>query len=124
MQFATLTQLAFTAALVGAIPTEMDGQSPASKLVSRVSGTWEAHAKYYALGGATGNEVYLQGTWTNPVAAVGQVSGTCTAKIGGITTDSDPIFEGCEFLELGGILKPVIAAISLNEEHVVNRKRP
>ncbi|KAH8698150.1 hypothetical protein GQ44DRAFT_832274 [Phaeosphaeriaceae sp. PMI808] len=50
--------------------------------------TWEAHAKYYALGGGTGNEIYIQGTWSNPAKTVGHDSGPCSARIGGLSNNA------------------------------------
>ncbi|KAL6703484.1 hypothetical protein ACN47E_009582 [Coniothyrium glycines] len=67
------------AAVASATPVEAEGMS----LEPRAN-TWESHAKYYALGGKTGNEIYIGGTWSSPAKTVGQNSGPCSARIGGI----------------------------------------
>ncbi|KAF4813981.1 hypothetical protein CGCTS75_v013527 [Colletotrichum tropicale] len=65
-----------------------------SELDARAAGKWEAHAKYYALGGKVGREIYISGTWTDPIKNPGQPSGTCTARIGGISGGT-PNVVGC-----------------------------
>ncbi|KAK2020590.1 hypothetical protein LX32DRAFT_699949 [Colletotrichum zoysiae] len=85
------TLVLLTAALASAVPTDTGNEKlhreldpAASELDARAAGTWEAHAKYYALGGKVGNEIYISGTWTDPAKTPGEPSGTCTARIGGI----------------------------------------
>ncbi|KAK2043734.1 hypothetical protein LZ31DRAFT_554858 [Colletotrichum somersetense] len=66
----------------------------ASEIDARAAGNWEAHAKYYALGGGVGNEIYISGTWTDPAKSPGEPSGTCTARIGGIS-GGEPTVVSC-----------------------------
>ncbi|KAI8168776.1 hypothetical protein COL154_007507 [Colletotrichum chrysophilum] len=92
------THILFLAALASAVPTEMGSMEPrspaGSELDARAAGKWEAHAKYYALGGKVGSEIYISGTWTDPIKNPGQPSGTCTARIGGISGGT-PNVVGC-----------------------------
>ncbi|KAL6708851.1 hypothetical protein ACN47E_002258 [Coniothyrium glycines] len=67
------------AAVASATPVEAEGMS----LEPRAN-TWESHAKYYALGGQIGNEIYIGGTWSNPAKTIGQDSGPCRASTGAI----------------------------------------
>ncbi|KAH9863646.1 hypothetical protein J1614_009578 [Plenodomus biglobosus] len=65
-------------------------------LYPRAAGPWEAHAKYYGFGGNRGNEIYISGTWSDPVKAQGRDSGPCTAKvgaIGGTALDPGQVFD-------------------------------
>lgn len=63
--------------------------------LDRRGNAWEAHAKYYALGGQVGSEIYISGTWA-PTAGkkVGSNSGPCSARIGGLSL-AEPTFIGC-----------------------------
>ncbi|OGM45050.1 hypothetical protein ABOM_005784 [Aspergillus bombycis] len=63
--------------------------------------TWEAHAKYYGLGGKIGNEILVQGTWSNPIKNPGQDAGPCTARIGGIGGDAFDVRCNCKITGSG-----------------------
>ncbi|KID83853.1 hypothetical protein MGU_08938 [Metarhizium guizhouense ARSEF 977] len=42
---------------------------------------WQSHAKYYAMGGGRGNELYVDGTWSKPHSFTeGTPVGRCTAR--------------------------------------------
>ncbi|KAF4547768.1 Hypothetical protein D9617_36g063060 [Elsinoe fawcettii] len=66
------------------------GGYPVSRLVRRQNRSWSSHAKYYAFGGRRGTELYMKGTWSNPVLSVGQNSGTCEGTPLGMGTPMNP----------------------------------
>ncbi|TWU76122.1 hypothetical protein ED733_007894 [Metarhizium rileyi] len=53
--------------------------------VARRDANWQSHAKYYALGGGHGNEVYVNGVWSKPSSFnEGTPVGECSARILGL----------------------------------------
>ncbi|KAG7402818.1 hypothetical protein Forpe1208_v016789 [Fusarium oxysporum f. sp. rapae] len=92
MHFRNLVPLLLMAG-IDATPTTSPDITTTS-LEDRAAGKWSAHAKYYALGGNVGNEIYISGTWSDPVKSPGRDSGPCTARIGGLS-DEDPFQVDC-----------------------------
>ncbi|KAH7555136.1 hypothetical protein BM1_07797 [Bipolaris maydis] len=77
----------FLLAALGRTVLAVPAEAIQGTALDRRANTWEAHAKYYGLGGSVGNEIYISGTWEPATSKpIGSDTGPCTASIGGIST--------------------------------------
>ncbi|EMD87198.1 hypothetical protein COCHEDRAFT_1227513 [Bipolaris maydis C5] len=77
----------FLLAALGRAVLAVPAEAIQGTALDRRANTWEAHAKYYGLGGSVGNEIYISGTWEPATSKpIGSDTGPCTASIGGIST--------------------------------------
>ncbi|EMD87199.1 hypothetical protein COCC4DRAFT_27642 [Bipolaris maydis ATCC 48331] len=75
---AILRALLFTAVMsVGALAVPVAENT--INIEARAAGRWDAHAKYYV--GGVGSEIYITGTWSDPLKKIDEDSGPCSAKI-------------------------------------------